>query len=155
MSQFAFLSAEFPEVHSLAARAEAMARTDARGACFYARLSLETVVGWLYRHERSLKPPYEETLAARIHEATFSNLVGPALLAKARIVKDLGNKAAHEGGRAVPPQDGVAAVRELFHLCYWLARTYGQRARPDPSLQFLAALLPRAIAAPPQSPDQL
>ena len=48
MSQFAFLALEFPEVHSLAARAEGMARTDARGACFYARLALETMVAWLY-----------------------------------------------------------------------------------------------------------
>ena len=155
MSQFAFLSAEFPEVHSLAARAEAMARTDARGACFYARLSLETVVGWLYRHERSLKPPYEETLAARIHEATFSNLVGPALLAKARIVKDLGNKAAHEGGRAVPPQDGVAAVRELFHLCYWLARTYARGAKPPDSVAFSADALPNNRAVPAERLEQL
>ncbi|MBA3811072.1 MAG: DUF4145 domain-containing protein, partial [Caulobacteraceae bacterium] len=78
MSQFAFLAGEFAEVHAFAIRAEGMARTDARGACFYARLSLETLVDWLYRRDRSLKNPYERTLAARIHEATFQALVGPA-----------------------------------------------------------------------------
>ena len=155
MSQFAFLAAEFPEVHSLAARAEGMARTDARGACLYARLSLETIVGWLYRHEQSLKSPYENTLSARIHEATFRNLVGPALLAKAKVVKDLGNKAAHEGGRPVPPTDGVAAVRELFHLTYWLARTYARGPKPADAIQFSAEALPVNRAVPAERLDQL
>lgn len=155
MSQFAFLAAEFPEVHTLAARAEGMARTDARGACFYARLSLETMVGWLYRHERSLKSPYEATLSARIHEATFRNLVGPALLAKAKVVKDLGNRAAHEGGRAVPAGDGIAAVRELFHLTYWLARTYARGAKPGDAVAFSADALPIHKAVPAERLDQL
>lgn len=155
MSQFAFLAAEFPEVHSLAARAEGMARTDARGACFYARLSLETIVDWLYQRERSLKSPYENTLAARIHEATFRDLVGPALLAKVRVIKDLGNKAAHEGGRTVPATDGVAAVRELFHLAYWLARTYAHGARPPDAIAFSADALPVNKAVPAARLDQL
>jgi type I restriction enzyme R subunit len=55
-SQFTFLVAEFPEVHSLATRAEGMARTDPRGACVYARISLEAIVGWLYRADRSPTP---------------------------------------------------------------------------------------------------
>ncbi|HLZ74831.1 DEAD/DEAH box helicase family protein [Phenylobacterium sp.] len=155
MSQFAFLAAEFPEVYSLAARAEGMARTDARGACFYARLSLETIVGWLYRHEASLKSPYENTLAARLHEATFRNLVGPALLAKAKVIKDLGNKAAHEGARAVPSGDGIATVRELFHLAYWLARTYAGAAKPADAIAFSADALPLNKAVPAERLDQL
>ena len=32
------------------------------------------------------------------------------------------------------PADAVNATRELFHFCYWLARTYGRTSRPDPSL---------------------
>jgi type I restriction enzyme, R subunit len=127
MSQFTFLSSEFPDVHSLAVQAESHARTDARAACVYARLTLETIVNWLYRSERSLRDPYERTLAARIHEATFQTLIGPALLAKARLIKDLGNRAAHEA-RAVPAADAVSAVRELFHVSYWLVRTYARGA---------------------------
>jgi type I restriction enzyme R subunit len=148
MSQFAFLSREFAEVHGLAVRAEGMAHSDPRGACVYARLSLETIVNWLYRHDGSLKNPYEATLAARLHEPTFQKLIGLPRAAKARIVKDLGNKAAHEA-RAVPHANAVTALRELFHICYWLAHTYGRAAKPDPALTFSAEALPRnaAIAA--------
>ena len=38
MSQFAFLSAEFPEVFAHASKAESLALSDPRAACFYARL---------------------------------------------------------------------------------------------------------------------
>ncbi len=142
MSQFAFLAAEFPAVHEHAARAENLAHADPRAACFYARFALEVMVQWLYRHDSSLRDPYDTTLAARIHEPTFQRLVGSALVAKARIVKDLGNAAVHEA-KPVPPAQAVTALRELFHLSYWLARTYGRGAHPDAKLAFSPDALPR------------
>ena len=154
MTQFAFLASDFPEVHALAMRVEAMARSDARGACFYARLTLETIVDWLYRREASLRSPYETTLSARIHEPTFKSLVGTALLTKARLLKDLGNRAAHEA-KSIPASDGVSAARELFHLCYWLARTYGQRHVPSGTISFSAEALPFNRAVPAERLDQL
>lgn len=153
-SQFGFLAAEFGDVHALATRAESMARTDARGACFYARLSLETIVGWLYDHDASLRSPYETTLSARIHEATFQKLVGVALVTKARVIKDLGNKAAHEA-KTIPIADGVAAVRELFHLSYWLVITYARGQKPPGTITFSADLLPLNTAVPAERLDQL
>ena len=154
MSQFAFLKAEFPDIHAHAARAERLASPDPRGACFYARLTLEAMVGWLYRHDGALRTPYETTLAARIHEPTFRRLVGEPLVAKARIVKDLGNAAAHDP-KAVPAQNAVTAVRELFHLCYWLTATYARGAKPSPAVRFSADLLPRPAGVTASSLKQL
>src|ERR1700719_1610983 len=154
MSQFTFLSPEFADVHNLAAQAESIARTASRAACVYARLALETIVNWLYRCEPSLKSPYERSLAARIHEATFQKLIGPPLVAKARIIKDLGNKAAHEA-KAVPPADAITAVRELFHVSYWLVRTYANGAKPDPAIGFSPQALPRNAAVSAKTLAQL
>lgn len=141
MSQFSFLQAEFSEVHSLVSHAESIARTDTRGACVYTRLALETVINWLYRHDGTLRDPFETTLSARIHEATFQKLVGNALVAKARIVKDLGNKAAHEP-KPVPFANAAISLREFFHISYWLARTYAKGAKPGPALSFSQDALP-------------
>ena len=33
-------------------------------------------------------------------------------------------------------------MRELFHVSYWLARTYGRRGRPEPGVSFRIELLP-------------
>jgi type I restriction enzyme, R subunit len=142
MSQFAFLSTEFPEVFAHASQAESLALSDSRAACFYARLALEVAVRWLYKRDSSLRDPYETTLSARIHETTFRTLVGSALVAKARVIKDLGNAAVHES-RAVPPEKAVIAVRELFHFSYWLIRTYARGPKPSPGLTFSAQTLPR------------
>lgn len=144
MSQFAFLQAEFQDVFALARTAETAALADPRGACFYARLALEGAVKWMYENDRSLRSPYDTALSALIHEGTFRTLVGNALVTKARIIKDYGNKAVHET-RTVPPQNAIICVRELFHFTYWLAHTYGRGARPDPALTFNANALPRAV----------
>ena len=71
MSQFAFLKDEFPDIFAHAARAENFAHSDPRAAAFYGRLALETAVNWLYRHDRTLKDPFEPTLAAHLAEPTF------------------------------------------------------------------------------------
>jgi type I restriction enzyme R subunit len=153
-TQFGFLAPEFPEVHSLALRAEAVARSDPRAACVYSRLALEAMVDWLYRAEKNLKTPYETTLSARIHENTFQQLVGAALVAKARVVKDLGNRAAHEA-RTIPAGDGVTTLRELFHFSYWLVHTYAKGAKPPAALAFSAEALPLNTSIPTERLDQL
>ncbi len=80
-------------------------------------------------------------------------MVGDALFTKAKLIKDLGNQAVH-GTRPVSVNDAVVATRELFHFCYWLACTYGQRSRPDPDLRFSADQLPKA-AQPKVPVEQL
>jgi type I restriction enzyme R subunit len=158
VSNFAFLQAEWPLLHESATRAEGLAHVDARAACFYTRRTLELTVAWLYKHERDLRLPYQDNLNALIHEPTFARVVGEAVFAKTKVIKELGNQAVHSA-RKVLPADAVVATRELFHICYWLARTYGQRGRPVPSLTFDASLLARPAAAapavPPQTLDQL
>jgi type I restriction enzyme, R subunit len=144
MTQFAFLQSEFPEIFALARKTELSATTDARGACFHARVALEAAVTWLYTHERSLKQPYDTALSALIHEPSFRALVGNALVTKARIIKDFGNIAAHEA-KTIPPANAVTSVRELFHVCYWLVRTYARTGQPPAGLTFNPDALPRAV----------
>ena len=136
MTQFAFLAADFPDLLAHAKKAEAAALSDPRGACFYARLTLETALKWLYRRDPALRHPYEGTLAALIAEPSLEALTGPAIVTKARYIKDQGNRAAHDDRKPLSPQDGATTVRELFHVCYWIARTYATGAKPDPALTF-------------------
>jgi type I restriction enzyme R subunit len=158
MSNFAFLQSEWSTLYGAALKAEAMANTDARTSCFYARRTLELAVDWLYKHDKSLRLPYQDHLSALIHEPSFRATVGEAVFTKAKLIKDLGNLAVHST-RIILRTDAVTATRELFHVCYWLARTYGQRARPAPDLCFAPGLIPlpaaAAPAAAPQSVDQL
>ena len=153
MTQFAFLQAEFPNVFDHASRAEALAHGDSRGAAFYCRLALETTVDWLYRHDPSLRNPYERTLAAHLAEPSFQELVGRTLVIKARFVKDVGNAAAH--GKPVSGGQAMGALREFFHIAYWLARTYARGAKPPPDMSFTVESLPRLAHVPTTTLAQL
>jgi hypothetical protein len=50
------------------------------------------------------------------------------------------------------PDVSEAAGRELFHVCFWLARTYGRAERPSAGLVFDPARLPRPGPSPKQPP---
>jgi type I restriction enzyme R subunit len=67
LSHFGFLQPEWPELHDAATRAEGLAYPDPRTACFYARRGLEVVVHWLFKHDASLRLPYQDNLSALIH----------------------------------------------------------------------------------------
>lgn len=123
-SNFGFLSPEWPHVFADAQKAESQVIPDPRAACFYARRTLEAAVAWLYKSDSTLKLPYQDTLSALIHEPTFKTAVGQKIFVKAKLIKDLGNLAAHSH-KPLQERDSMVAVRELFHFCFWLARTYG------------------------------
>lgn len=154
MSNFAFLHPEWAQLFESAKKAEAAVNSDARTACFYARRTLEQAVSWLYKHDSGLRLPYQDNLSALIHEPTFAQTVGAPLFAKARLIKDVGNLAVHSN-RKIQSTDALSATRELFHFCYWLARTYGRGVRPAPDLTFSVQLLPKAESVAQQTAEQL
>jgi type I restriction enzyme R subunit len=136
MSQFEFLKADFSPVFSHAEKAEQLALSDPRGACFYARLALETAIKWMYEADPSLRSPYDDALSALIHEPSFRKLAGNALVTKAKLIKDLGNRAVHDSHRKISEHSSITAIRELFHFSYWLVRTYAKEAKPAANIQF-------------------
>ena len=148
MSQFTFLKREWPGVYESASKAESSVHVDPRTTCFYARRTLELAVNWAYKHDAALRLPYQDNLSALIHEPSFKQTVGEAVFCKARVIITLGNRAVHSH-RAVPETDALAALRELFHVAYWFARTYARAGRPAPQLAFDPAALP-----PPAGPGQ-
>jgi len=141
VSQFDFIGAEWPEVFDAAVRAENAARPDPRTSCFYARRALELAVVWIYKHDPAVTLPYQEQLSALIHDPSFKQSVGPALFAKARLIKDLGNLAAHSP-KPLQEKDSMRAAEDLFHFLFWMARTYSRGATPPDSLSFDASRLP-------------
>lgn len=128
MSNFAFLPPEFRDIAESATRAEGAIMGDPRAACFHARFTLEAVVHWLYRHDRSLRMPYDNSLGALLHEPTLQNLLPQAVFQKARVIQKVGNQAVHSP-RPVRQFDALQVVKELHHVCYWLVRTYAPGAQ--------------------------
>jgi type I restriction enzyme R subunit len=135
VSNFNFLATEWSEIHEAADKAEASVRSDPRASCFYARRAVELAVSWIYKADSSLRLPYQDNLGALLHEPTFKATVGEAVFNKALLITRIGNRAVHDN-RVIPETASVAAVRELFHVCYWLAHTYARGAKPAPGLNY-------------------
>lgn len=154
MTNFGFLQLEWPELFESATRAEAAVHPDSRAACFYSRRALELLVDWLYKHDGKLQFPYQDSLSALIFEPTFKITVGPAIHAKARVIKDLGNLAVHTT-KPIRQFDALTAVRELFHVCFWLARNYARGTKPTDGLAFDPNQLPKTSPVPAQTLAQL
>ena len=57
--------------------------------------------------------------------------------------------------RTVAPAKAVTAIRELFHIAYWLTRTYAKGAKPAPNLVFSPQALPRTTQIAAASLKQL
>ena len=135
MSNFAFLAAEFPTVHDAAVSAERQAGGDPTAAAFFAGKTVEVAVKWAFRADQRLKLPYQDNISALLHEPTFRRVAGEAVFAKARYINMLRNRAVHEEKR-ISPGDATGAVKELFHVCFWLARTYARKDKPVDGLTF-------------------
>ena len=129
MSNFSFLQQEYSSLYPSAKRSEELALTDPRGSCFYSRLTLEHAVEWLYEHDQSLRRPYDNNLGAMIHESTFYQLLPPPLFAKVKAIQRAGNQAAHST-KDIRPTESQRICQELFHVLYWIARTYTRLSDP-------------------------
>src|ERR1043166_10131757 len=142
MSNFAFLAAELPAVHEAAVEAERQAGVSPTAAAFFAGKAVEVAVKWAFRSDPNLKLPYQDNIAALLHEPSFRLAAGEAVFAKAKYINSLRNRAVHEE-KKTNPGDAAGAVKELFHVCFWFARTYARKAKPADSLTFDASVLSR------------
>ena len=143
MSNFSFLPSAFSSIAESATRAEGHILGDPRAACFHARFTLEAAVHWLYRHDPSLRMPYDHSLGALLHEPSFQNLLPQAVLQKTRVIQKVGNQAVHHA-RPIRQYDAMQVVKELHHICYWLLRTYSPDA-PSAQVAWRDDLVPQPL----------
>src|SRR5215213_9417737 len=154
MSNFTFLKTEWPEIYQSARHVEEYIQSDPRSACFHARRSLELAVHWLYAHDRAFKAPYDDNLAVLLNEPCFRQHVPPAVYTKAQYLRKTGNLAVHSNA-PVSAQSALSAAVELYHILYWLARTYTQADLSALPQTFDEKLLPPAMTLVRQSVAQL
>ena len=142
MTQFGFLEAEFSEQFELVERAERYALDDP-GACgLYARKALESMVKWVFHHDRGLPLPVEHKLNDYLHVPEFRSIYNGAISDKARIIQRIGNRAAHEA-KSPTKAEAVDAMQALYKVAYWMVHTYGRDVKPPDSKPFNPQQLPR------------
>jgi type I restriction enzyme R subunit len=155
MSNFSFLKTNWPDLYETAREAEQNVNSAPRTSCFYARRSLERAVKWLYANDSYLKQPYADNLAALIHEPTFRENLELCLFPKILTIQKIGNLAVHSD-KPITTSDSLHTLKELFHVLYWLARSYSQSATAIGKQLFDITRIPQKDSAvADQSAEQL
>ena len=137
-SNFQFLQNEWEFLYPLAAEAEKSAKTAPVTSAFYARLSLEKMVNWLYENEGYLNQPYTTTLAARLGEQTFKEIIPPSIFRDIDFIRREGSLAAHEGKSS--SKVSIPCVRFLFRFLSWTAKMYSEE--PPDIAEFDESVIP-------------
>jgi len=129
MTNFQFLQSEFKPLYEPAKGAEQLVHSDPRACCMRTRHALEQAVHWLYTNDRDLRMPYDASLDVLLTQPAFEKLLPPHIHQKARLIQKLGNQAVH-GSQRIGSGDAMRLVRELFHVLFWLARTFTRASDP-------------------------
>jgi type I restriction enzyme R subunit len=105
-------------------------------------------VTWLFQADSTLNRPYRNDLAAMIAEPTLITVAGSGIRTKMDVIRRQGNAAVHRNS-PVTPNDALRVVTELFHVMYWVARTYSRNPAdlPAAALTFDSSVIPRPLPA--------
>ena len=147
-SNFSFLMGGWRDLAEECARAEREVFRDPRTTCFYARRAVELAVHWIYAADVALNRPYKDDLSAMLFEPSFKRAVEAPVWTKMDLIRRQGNRAVHDRN-AIRPDSALDAVQELFHVMFWLARTYarGPDDRPAATLAFNVEAIPRPLTS--------
>ncbi|MBX7222717.1 MAG: DEAD/DEAH box helicase family protein [Blastocatellia bacterium] len=156
MTNFSFLQKEWPDLYEAATKAEALAFADARAGCFYARRTLELAVERLHWVEFRRNLTKDDNLSSMIWDLEARNCFPAGISPKLKLIRKNGNDAAHSK-RVISQFDALQATKELFHVLYWLVRTYTRRPLAElEGLAFDQSWLEKLKASvKPQSAEQL
>jgi type I restriction enzyme, R subunit len=146
MSNFTFLHVEWPEIYQTAQSVEGYVNSDPRTACFHARRALEEMVNWLFDHDSSFYRPYDTGLATLLNDVSFKENTPYEIGSKCHYIRKLGNLAVHSK-KIIDKRQSLSAVQELYHLLYWLARTYTTGDPQTIPKEFKENLIPAPPAA--------
>lgn len=124
-SNFTFLSGPWHSLHEDAAATEAHVYSAPRTCAFYARRTLEKMTKWMYAHDSYLRMPYQDNLAALIHEPTFKSTLAPGVFNQVRLIHKLGNLAIHSDSN-INTHDALQVTRSLHQVVGWMAKAYSR-----------------------------
>ncbi len=139
MTNFDFLRSEhqFASFAEVAISAERILHIDPAACALNCRRAMEFAVKWLYSVDKSLDMPDHIDQLARLMDAKpFRKLVGQDLWRRMKLIRSLGNNAAHDEG-SISREQAELCLENLFDFMDFIACCYGSDNGPrefDPGL---------------------
>ncbi len=156
MTNFDFLLSEkdFAPFAETAVSAEKILHIDPAACVLNCRRAMEFAVKWMYTVDVALTMPYDDRLVILMDSEEFREIVGSDIWQRMKLIRTLGNNAAHSG-KKVTPEQAQLCLENLFvfldFVAYCYAESYTER-------QFDKALLkevPAVTVIPPETGIEL
>ena len=138
MTNFDFLlsDADFAPFAQAAVAAEQIYQIDPAACILYCRRAMEAAVKWMYSVDGCLTLPVDNRLAALMDSGDFRGIVGEDVWKRMKLVRVLGNQAAH-GGKKLTREQAAVCLENLYifldQTAYFYAKDYTE-GKFDPSL---------------------
>lgn len=147
MTNFDFLTSDpqFNTFSSVAVSAERILHIDPAACVLNCRRAMEFAVKWMYSVDGSLVLPYDDRLVSLMDNEDFRDIVGQDIWRRMKLIRTLGNNAAHTG-KKISEEQGALCLENLFVFLDFVAYCYGTDYTER---TFDPALLKDEPAAPP------
>ena len=138
MSNFTFLQSTpaFASFAPVAVAAEKILPIDPSAAVINCRRAMEFAVKWMYSVDGSLVLPYDDRLASLMDNEDFRDVVGPDVWQRMKLIRLLGNQAAHNS-RNITREQAALCLENLHCFLDFVAYCYADAYEPqtfDPAL---------------------
>ena len=99
MTNFDFLTSDpqFNTFSTVAVSAERILHIDPAACVLNCRRAMEFAVKWMYSVDGSLVLPYDDRLVSLMDNEDFRDIVGQDIWRRMKLIRTLGNNAAHMG----------------------------------------------------------
>ena len=125
---FEHIQNKWPQLHQLAAFAEAYVIDDPQSALVKMRCFAEQVVGYLYKELRLPVFP-NSTIYDKLTSDDFTSVVPRPITDKLHAIRKSGNQAAHEG--KVDQQQAIWILKESYLIASYLFMAYDNGKQAD------------------------
>jgi len=138
MSNFTFLQSTpaFAPFAPVAVAAEKILPIDPSAAVINCRRAMEFAVKWMYSVDGSLVLPWDDRLASLMDNEDFRDVVGPDVHQRMKLIRLLGNQAAHNS-RTITREQAALCLENLHCFLDFVAYCYADTYEPqvfDPAL---------------------
>ena len=132
MSNFTFLQSTpaFASFAPVAVAAEKILPIDPSAAVINCRRAMEFAVKWMYSVDGSLVLPWDDRLAALMDNEDFRDVVGPDVWQRMKLIRLLGNQAAHNS-RNITREQAMLCLENLHCFLDFVAYCYADTYEPQ------------------------
>ena len=156
MTNFDFLTfdPQFTTFAPVAVAAERILQIDPSACVLNCRRAMEFAVKWMYSVDNDLVLPYDDRLVCLMDNENFRDIVGQDIWQRMRLIRIMGNNAAHVG-KKIGAEQAELCLENLYVFLDFVACCYGETYSEGQFDRSLLTKQPEASDSPAKGVEEI